>query len=165
MKVKFGANRSLQRFSFGKRLTPSGVTRLPPQLSLSSIVLRPLHAEIFSSSPDTSPPPMTRAGQAPRTGGRLAALLVLKMVMVGKGTRTLLDVGGVGNFGLGNPLPPQAGWFEVDHLVTKTVMMATPPPPQAGLRELHTPPPTHISRSDPSDWLHYNVCALSEFVL
>ena len=31
--------------------------------------------------------------------GRLAALLVLKMVMVGKGTRTLLDVGGVGTDG------------------------------------------------------------------
>ena len=47
-----------------KKLTPSGVTRLPPQLSLSSIVLRPLNADIFSSSVDTSPPPddQDRAG-------------------------------------------------------------------------------------------------------
>ena len=87
------------------------------------------------------------------------------MVMVGKGTRTLLDLGGVGNFGVGNPLPPQAGWFEEDHLVTETVMMATPSLIRlAGLRELHTPPPTHISHSDPSDWLHYDVGALSEFI-
>ena len=53
----------------------------------------PSMPRFFSSSADISPPRITRAGQAPRTWGRLAALLVLKMVIVGKGTRTLLDGG------------------------------------------------------------------------
>ena len=52
----------------------------------------PSMPRFFSLSADSSPPPIARAGQAPHTWGRLAALLVLKMVMVGKGTRTLLDV-------------------------------------------------------------------------
>ena len=47
-KVKFGS-----LILLWKKLTPSEVTRLPPQLSLSSIVLRPPHAEIFSSSVDS----------------------------------------------------------------------------------------------------------------
>ena len=69
----------------------------------------------FSSSTDTSPTRITRAGQAPRTWGRLAALLVLKMV--GKGTRTLLDVD-VDVVDEVDVLPLR--------LVTETVMMAPP---------------------------------------
>ena len=56
------------------------------------LVLGPLLAEISLLLFNSASLSFSRAGQAPRTWGRLAALLVLKMVMVGKGTRTLLDV-------------------------------------------------------------------------
>ena len=72
----------------------------------------------------------------------------------------LLDVGGVGH-----PLPPQAGWFEVGSPGDKDCDDGDPLPPQAGWVEEGSPPAAHGSRSDPSDWLHYDVCALSEFVL
>ena len=75
-----------------KKLFPPGQPGSLPNCPSPPLSSWPLHAEIFSSSADTSPPPIARAGQAPCTWGRLAALLVLKMVMDGKGTRTLLDV-------------------------------------------------------------------------
>ena len=69
----------------------------------------------------------------------------LQMVMVGKGTRTLQDV--------------DVAWWQRLWWWRPSLHRL------AGLRELVTPPPTCISRSDASDWLHYDVCALSEFVL
>ena len=47
----------------------------------------------------------------------------MKVVLAGKGTKTLLDVGGVGNL-----LLLRLTGLNMVHLVTKTVMMATPPP-------------------------------------
>ena len=51
----------------------------------------PSMPRFFPSSADTKSSPITRAGQAPRTSGRLAALLVLKVVLSGKGTRIQFD--------------------------------------------------------------------------
>ena len=92
VKVKF-AQTEVYKNPLLEKIDPSGATQLPPQLSLSSnVLMAPPSPKFVSSSADNSPPPITRAGKALRTWGRLAALLVLKMVMVGKGTRTLLDV-------------------------------------------------------------------------
>ena len=61
-----------------------------------------LHCPHGPSMPRFSPPlqtlhPSDNQGRASTSHvGGLAALLVLKVVLIGKGTRTLLDVGGVG---------------------------------------------------------------------
>ena len=52
----------------------------------------PLHAEIFLPLCRLFTPSDSQDRAGSTHVGRLAALLVLKMVMVGKGTRTLLDV-------------------------------------------------------------------------
>ena len=91
VKVKSRANRSLQRSSLGKNYSLWGNPAPSPTVPLLHCPHGPscrdflLLCRHFTPSDDQG-----RAGSAHM--GRLAALLVLKMVMVGKGTRTLLDV-------------------------------------------------------------------------
>ena len=103
MKVKF-TQTEVYKDSPLEKIDPLRSNPAPsPTVPLLHCPHGPSMPRFFSLSADSSPPPIARAGQAPRTWGRLAALLVLKVVLIGKGTRTLLDV-------------------------DKTVMMATPPP-------------------------------------
>ena len=91
VKVKSRANRSLQRSSLGKNYSLWGNPAPSPTVPL-------LHCPHGPSMPRFSPPlqtlhPSDNQGRASTSHvGGLAALLVLKVVLIGKGTRTLLDV-------------------------------------------------------------------------
>ena len=71
------------------RLEKIDPLRGDPAPSMSSW---PLHAEIFLPLCRLFTPSDSQGRAGSTHVGRLAALLMLKMVMVGKGTRTLLDV-------------------------------------------------------------------------
>ena len=91
VKVKF-AQTEVYKDSPLEKIDPLRSNPAPsPTVPLLHCPHCPSMPRFFSSSADTKSSPITRAGQAPRTSGRLAALLVLKVVLSGKGTRIQFD--------------------------------------------------------------------------